>query len=211
MKKKILALDLDNTLIDADKAHTIAYNWALIKMNRKRRKNSFIHSLLGKPKEEVAKAILNSRDKKLIKKLNWYHDKYLVNETYKSAKRFPYVIRTLKKLKKRYKLALLSNCKHRNIIMLLKGAKIDKRLFDDIVGSDDVRHSKPWPDEILKIKKKGEIEFMIGDSIYDIVAAKKAKVKSIAVLSGHYTRKRLKEKNPDFIIKSINDTFKIID
>lgn len=203
-------MDLDSTIINSDKAHVVAYNKAFVKLGLKKRKSRFIISLLGRPKDDVVKALVPGKDKKFRDKINFYHDKYLVNETYRFAKRLPYVIGTLKKLRKRYRLALLSNCKHNNIIKLLKGAKVDKNLFDFIIGNDDVKHSKPWPDEILKVKKRGRIEFMIGDSIYDVMAAKRAKVKTIGVLTGYYTRKRLKRKKPDFIINSINDIFRIV-
>jgi phosphoglycolate phosphatase-like HAD superfamily hydrolase len=53
-------------------------------------------------------------------------------------------------------------------------------------------------------------EYMVGDSIYDIMAAHKAKIKAIAVLSGHYTREELEKENPFKIIKSLRGLLRIV-
>jgi len=45
---------------------------------------------------------------------------------------------------------------------------------------------------------------MIGDSIYDMLAGKRANVKTIGVLTGHYPRMLLKKQGADYIIKSVN-------
>ncbi len=44
---------------------------------------------------------------------------------------------------------------------------------------------------------------MIGDTIYDIIAGKKAKVKTIAVLTGNHSRKKLQKVNPNLIINGV--------
>ena len=74
---------------------------------------------------------------------------------------------------------------------------------------------KPSPGPLLallvKIKKyynfpkidRNRVAF-VGDLITDIQAAQRAKIKSIAVLSGHSSRGELEFHNPDFIIPDIN-------
>ena len=80
-------------------------------------------------------------------------------------------------------------------------------MFKILIGNDNVKHSKPYPDEILKAEKLEHHKpyFMVGDSIYDIIAGRKAKVKTIAVLTGHYSKNKLKKHHPDFILKSVNN------
>ena len=64
---------------------------------------------------------------------------------------------------------------------------------------------KPAPDQIIKVEKKLKIKasFMVGDTIYDILAAKRAKVKAIAVTSGLQSKSTLKKAKPYAILKSI--------
>ena len=95
---------------------------------------------------------------------------------------------------------------------MLKGAKIDKKIFKEIIGVDDVRRSKPYPDEIFKAEHlaKQKADFIVGDSIYDIIAGRKARIKTIGVLSGHYSRILLKKQGADHIINSVNDLPKLL-
>jgi len=45
----------------------------------------------------------------------------------------------------------------------------------------------------------------IGDTIYDVQEAKKAKAKSVAVATGYHVRKRLAEENPDLLLNSLSE------
>ncbi|MBS3150179.1 HAD hydrolase-like protein, partial [Candidatus Woesearchaeota archaeon] len=74
------------------------------------------------------------------------------------------------------------------------------------------KRSKPYPDEILKAEKllKVRAEYMIGDSIYDVIAAHKAKVKAIAVLTGLYSKEQLEKEKPFKIIKNLRGLLRVI-
>ena len=76
--------------------------------------------------------------------------------------------------------------------------------------------SKPSPKPLygLLVKMKrhykwGKINLnrvsFVGDNITDILAAKRAKVKSIAVKSGHAYPEELAMMNPDFLLKNVNE------
>lgn len=207
----IICFDLDNTLIYSDKSHVIGFNRGLIKAGLKRKKEEEMVKWFGLPKIEVVKKLAPDHPDKwneIIKE----HDNILINESYKYAKPIGGVIETLKELKKRYKIAVLSNCRHQDILKLLRGAGIEEYLFDLIVGYDDVEHSKPEPDEIFKAEKllKHKVKYVVGDTIYDIRAGKKAGIKTIAVLTGWHSKNRLKKERPDFIINNFKELIKIL-
>ena len=210
--KPLLTFDLDNTLLNSDKAHVLAYQYALKKLNFKVLKGKEIYIQFGKPKYEVAKAISGSNNLKIIKEITRLHDQYLWTKSYKLSKIIPNVKETLNYLKKKYEIAVISNCSHKSIQRLLKGAGLNKKYFDFLIGDNDVKHPKPWPDELFKAEKlaKENVLYHIGDSIYDTRAAKKAGVKSIAVLSGHYTKEQLKKEKPFKILKDIKELKKIL-
>lgn len=210
--KTLICFDLDNTITNSDKVHVDSFNYALEQMGHKKKNPEQIYTLLGRPKLEVAEILLNDNSKKRKLELLKIHDKRLAEKSYKYAKQIRGAKSVLKKLKKKYRLALVSNCAHENIDFILKGAKLDKRLFDVILGNDNVKRSKPCPDEIFAAEKlaKHRAEYMIGDSIYDIMAGKNAGVKTIAVLTGHYSREKLNKYNPFLIIKSIRELPKIL-
>ncbi len=204
---EVICFDMDNTLIDADKIHVVAFNKAFKKNNLKAIKAEKLKKLFGKLGTLILKELFPSLDYKKIKKVLLDHDEYVYTETKKYAKPFQGVPQTLRRLKKEYKLAVISNCKHKEIIQILDAARLDKKLFDIVIGNDDVKHGKPWPDEILKAEKLVHVNagYMVGDTIYDVIAGKKAGVRTIAVLTGNHTRKMLQQYKPDYIIKNLKE------
>lgn len=211
--KQLICFDLDSTLINSDMAHVYAYNKALKDLNLPRKKPKEIYRHFGKPKEWVVDAITpKNTPLKIKQQVTKLHDRYLVKKFYKKVKKMPGVVEIIKKLKKNYKLAVLSNCNHNNIKYLLKGAGINPKFFNILIGNDDVEHPKPCPDEIFKAEKiaKEEASYMIGDSIYDVKAGRMAKVKTIAIVTGHNSINQLKKEKPYKIIKSIKELPNVI-
>jgi len=208
----LICFDMDNTLVHSDKAHALAFQKALVKLGFPRLRFLDIAKHFGKPKMEVAKAISGSNDKKVLLKILQIHDYWLYKDTKKYCTKIKGVLSVLKKLKEKHKLIVASNCKHKSIEIILDAADLDYRLFDLIIGSDDVKHSKPYPDEIFLAKKllHHKVDYMIGDSIYDIRAGKKAKVKTVAVLSGLYSKGELEKEKPDFVINRLKGLLKVI-
>ena len=204
--KPLICFDLDNTLVYSEKVHINSYNYALKKIINKTQDPRLITKLLGMPHKRIVKILTKEATKEEVKKIMELHDKILIHKFYHLAKPIPNVVKTLKLLKKNFTLAIVSNCSHKNIIVILKGAKIPLNLFSIIVGYDEVKNSKPAPDLILKAQNKLNLKalYMVGDSIYDVKAANKAKVKAVAVLTGHYSKIALIKENPYIILKSIN-------
>ena len=202
---------MDNTIVYSDRAHVYAFNKALDDLGFKKLTFMNIAKHFGKPKDEVAKAISGSGDENVINKILDKHDHYLYKETKKYVRRISGAESVLKRLKKDYFIAVLSNCSHKNMEIILKSADYDLDLFDLLIGNDDVDKPKPWADEIVKAESLTGVDalYVVGDSIYDIKAAKKAKVKAIAVLTGHYTKKELEKERPYKIIKNLRGLFKI--
>ena len=204
--KKLICFDMDNTLVYSDKAHALAYNEALMRMGFKKRSNKFLKSLFGMPHSKIVRILFPLKNKKFKSRFLEERHKVFVDRYYKEVTPIPGANKTLGKLNKLYALALLSNCSEETIKATLRTAKINKNHFRILIGSDDVKRSKPNPDEILKAEKvyHSKAEFMVGDSIYDIIAGKRANVRTIAVLTGNHGKNRLKKYHPDFILKNVN-------
>lgn len=210
---KIICFDLDNTLVDSVKAHTKAYNRALNSFGLKSKTEKYMFSKLGRPKDELIKLLAPKSSKKVRDEINKLHDRYLASGYFIYAKRLKYSLEILKYLKKKkYKIAITSNCVRGNIYVILKGSGINRKYFDLLVGGDDVKRSKPYQDEILKVSKffRKKPDFVVGDSIYDVMAGKKAKVKIILVTTGYYKEKELKRYKPDYIVKNLRELKRIL-
>ncbi len=164
--------------------------------------------LYGKPHHEIARIILGrTATLQRVRQLSEAHDHFLIKEHAHYAKLFPGIEHALQQLKKTHLLAVLSNCNHANILALLHASKLNKNIFHNIIGQNDVQHSKPYPDEIYKAEKltHHHATYMIGDSIYDMIAARNAHIGSIGVLTGHYTKKQLFRQGAKAVIPSVNE------
>ena len=206
--KEIICFDLDNTLIYSDDAQVEAYNKAFLRSGLKvveeRRLKGLLNGALG---ERIIKSLFPFLNKEQVREVEIQHRMAIINECSGKARMLTKnTIETLKKLKRQYVLVLVSNNTTEGIYALMRGAKLPPELFERIIGKDKVKKGKPAPDEIFKAEKllHHKVALMIGDSIFDVRAGKRAKVKTIAVLTGNCSRKELEKEKPDFIVSNID-------
>jgi len=130
---------------------------------------------------------------------------------------FPGILDLLKELKARgYKTGIVtSRLRHTTELGLQKYDM--EQYFDTIVTCDDTDKHKPDPEPVeIALKRLGskpEEAVMIGDSIFDILCARGAGVKSVlvswalAISDGDKTG----ENEPDYIIDKAEDLLKILE
>lgn len=122
-------------------------------------------------------------------------------------KLFEGMTETLALLSERIPLAVLS-ASHSDVLnKILTFHGIDK-YFASIIGGD-IAGSKS--EKLIKIKSQYTPHIiMVGDSVSDMDAAKKAKVKSIAVSWGWQKKQKLAGRQPDYIINSPKDLLSVM-
>jgi len=209
---KGLLIDLDGTLINPQKALLEAATAAYIAIGatkfdarigieiaRRMEQNLPMHDLFSPEYENPM----------VIKKfLSTYIDAYYIS-TLTKATPFPNVHETLQILSQTYPLALvtLRSIPKKQITKELAQLQLLK-YFKAVVTTMDVKKPKPYPDAVIKgaeqLGTSARHCAMVGDSIVDVQAGKAANAKTIAVLSGLYTKEELEKENPDLIIKNIN-------
>jgi phosphoglycolate phosphatase len=83
-----------------------------------------------------------------------------------------------------------------------------KKHFRAVVTTLDVKKPKPSPDALLLAAERLRVKIqdcaIVGDSIVDVQAGKAAGAKTIAVLSGLFSREELEKQKPSLIIRDIN-------
>jgi HAD superfamily hydrolase (TIGR01509 family) len=123
------------------------------------------------------------------------------------------VLDLLNSLKGKMKIAL-ATMSNKKIIDNLLEVKNIKDYFDVVISFDEVSEPKPNPEIFLKSASRlnctPEKCVVIEDSIFGLVAAKRAKMKCIVILSGAYSSEELKKEKPDLIINSLNEKNKIL-
>lgn len=112
------------------------------------------------------------------------------------------------------KLAILSNKFDKFTKKMARDYQIDK-FFDVVLGATENIKKKPSAEPIdFILKETGvqkEFAIMIGDSEQDILTAKNAGIKSIAVTYGYRTEAQLKQQSPDYICNNLLELTKIIE
>src|SRR4051812_1481534 len=114
-----------------------------------------------------------------------------------------------------HRLVLASSGQQRHVDVFLD--RLDARdLADDWTTSDDVESSKPAPDLLqVALKKLGAptdaSSLVIGDSVWDVEAAKKAGMPAIVVRSGGFGDDELREAGAIAIYDSPGDLAKALD
>jgi HAD superfamily hydrolase (TIGR01509 family) len=128
---------------------------------------------------------------------------------------FPNVASTLEALSQKAKLALITmRFAPRNVVISeLEQFHLDQ-YFAHVVTALDTYKPKPSPEGLIKAVEALNISssqcLIVGDSVVDVKAGKAAGTKTVAVLSGLYSREELLDNNPDFIINDISELPSII-
>ena len=85
-----------------------------------------------------------------------------------------------------------------------------REYFDRVIGADpSVKHDDKA--ELVVAARTRENAVMIGDSRFDIEAAKKAGIKSIAAGYGFTAKEKLLALGPDYYADSVSDIAKILE
>jgi phosphoglycolate phosphatase-like HAD superfamily hydrolase len=82
-----------------------------------------------------------------------------------------------------------------------------RELADDWTHSGDVERTKPEPDLVHAAIEKagGGAAVMVGDSTWDCLAAGRAGIPSVAVLTGGFSEAELREAGADSVFGSVSD------
>ncbi len=133
------------------------------------------------------------------------------NLTHHDALVRPYegIVEEIRRLKEhRKRLGLVTSKLRDGAMRGLRVSGLDQA-FDLVLGCDDVTHSKPHPEPVLKAVdrlgvKPAETVF-VGDSRHDMESGRAAGVKIAAVLWGPFDRAHLEDLSPDYWLEKPQD------
>jgi len=149
---------------------------------------------------------------KINEMINSYRKHYRENE-FKSFKIYSHVIDTITELKKKgYNLGIVTSKLKDAAWPSFSHYGLDK-LFDVFVSLDDITYPKPNKEPIdIALSKFDNVTkaIMIGDNQGDILAGKNAGIYSAGVSWSIKGAPHLMLVEPDFMLKDMNDIFRII-
>jgi len=181
-KIELLIFDMDGTLIDSSKVICNSINHVRDRLNLKPLKNEEILKVVN-DMHTHSPSYFYEADEFTQDHIEWFQD-YYTNNHQKEVALYSGIETLLDELKDRYILSIATNAYRVSALQILSHLHIDKK-FDLIVCADDVKNSKPEPDMIEYILKYFNLSpsqaLMIGDSLKDKEAAKRAGVETILV------------------------------
>ena len=207
--------DWDGTLADTRKVVVASFQ-NILKESKIEISDEFIAQRIGIGTAETFKEILlfskRSFDQALIET---FVEKKIQNEIELSAEAelLDGSKQLLESLHGKTKLGLASMNDRKVIDHMLRITRINP-FFKAVFTAEDVTNPKPHPEIFLKcatkLKSQPEECVVIEDSFFGVEAAKTAKMKCIAVLTGVHSEDILRKANPDLIVGSLMERNKIL-
>lgn len=214
MSLKAFLFDYDETIVYSNMDHVRSYIIAARKMGLKLTKNQ-IHERMGKSAIAILSEVLpETTDEDLIKLRDDKEKIYREIISEKPVKPIAGLKDLLKFLQKsKIKCGIVSSASIRNIRIGLRENGIEK-YFSAIVGAENVKRHKPNPDPVLKCAKMLRVKpkecAMIGDSIYDVMAAKRAHVLPLGLTTGYYSDMQLKFKGAKRTFRNHKEVLRLL-
>ena len=181
---KAVFLDIDGTLMDTNYLHVEAWANALEEV-KDPVPRAVIHKQIGKGSDKLIPVFVEGEE--ASEKASELH-----KEFYAELQDRSHVLPGAKELisslsEQGYEIWLATSAEQEELEQNLKKLEAEDRIAG-VVSSEDAEESKPSPDIFeLALERAGcsaEEGVVVGDSVWDIEAAKKAGVKAVAVLTG---------------------------
>jgi HAD superfamily hydrolase (TIGR01509 family) len=186
---KAVLFDIDGTLIDSNDAHTRAWVETLQRHGRSVNYEQ-IRSLIGKGSDKVFAELLGiESDSALAKQITKDRTQLLLSDFIPNLSATPGARLLVQRLRSEGLRLVIASSSGEELPALLAQAGLAD-LLETAVSPDEAKESKPDGDIIEVALRKAGVQateaVMVGDTPYDIAAAKAAGVKCIAVRCGGY-------------------------
>lgn len=205
MKLKLIAFDLDGTLVDAYPAIIKSLETTLKELQYPIPSVKKIKRAVGWGDVSFIETFVQPKDvKKALSIYRSEHKKDLVSHSSLLAGS----LNILERLKKSgYKLAVASNRPTKFSRILIRALKIDK-LFDYVLCGDKLENAKPYPEILNTIRKRLKLKkdemIFVGDMTVDAQAGRRAGIKTVIVQGPSNTRTEISKEAPYRIIKDMH-------
>jgi len=202
---KLVIFDLDGTLMNAYPAVYRSVNFVMKEFGYPAVSHAVIKRTVGWGDRHLLKTFIG--EKKVDAALKVYR-RHHAQALRKDTKLLPGSLKVLKTLKDRgFKLAIASNRPTKFSLIALRFLKVEK-YFDRVLCADKVKRPKPAPDILKTILRELSLKpaeaLYVGDMGIDIKTGARARIKTIAVVSGSSTKKDLLKLKPHKVIVRVD-------
>ncbi len=209
---KGILFDLDGTILDTREAYLEAAKIAFKVTGQALPETA---QLLEIPKRLEQKKPITDIVKAVRKEFLDVYLKTFYTIASSNTKPVPRVKDTLEVLSKKAKLAVITMRLMPKDLILTELQQFGlAKYFSYVVTALDTYKPKPSPEALIKAVRAMGVQMcdcvIVGDSVVDVQAGKSAGAKTVAVLTGLYSRAELSEADPNFIIADVSELPKFI-
>ena len=186
-----ILFDLDGTLLDSNYEHVLAWRLAL-RHEGIEIPNAFLHRCIGMRGELLIKATFKEVGKTLPDRagtrLERLHKKYF-EKTLASIKPLPGSVALLRALsRQKVSWAVATGGDKDTVLRMIRPLAVPDGI--PVITADHVEHAKPDPDVFLNAARQLGVSLsdciVVGDSIWDLLGARRAKALGVGLLCGGY-------------------------
>lgn len=190
MDTKAVLFDLDGTLVDSNDFHVKAWDEAFQRSGFTINEQA-IHDQIGKGADMLVPALIPNADGEMTEKLGDLHGEIFKTKYLEQVRPFPQAHELMKLVHNSGQAVALASSASKAELEHYLDLLEARGLVSVTTSIDDVENSKPAPDIFaVALKKlaplKAEDVIVVGDTPYDIEAAKKCGISAIAVRSGKF-------------------------
>lgn len=195
--------DLDGTLVDTNYLHTLAWWRALADAGEWAPMNA-IHRLVGMGGDQLVLELLG-HDAPAAKRARAKHYRALMGE----ARPFPGARELLAEVHGTGLAVVLASSAPTDELEAMMDLVGAGDVVDVVTNADEVRSSKPAPDIFLKALEKSGVDrrraLAVGDSIWDVRAARAAGIGCVAVETGGFSHHELSEAGAVHVYRDVKE------
>ncbi len=205
-----IIFDVDGTLAATNDLIFASFNYVAEKYLNKKLSNDEIIALFGPTEDVILKEWMNKQYEEARKD---YFDFY-ESQHHLMAEIFPGIKEILQFIKsKKIPLSIYTGRGRNSSYITLKTIGL-YHFFDMIVTGDDVVNHKPSPEGINKFIDAFQLDrkkvLMVGDSIYDVEAARTAGVRSCLVLWDRDANEKYSNVEADYTFSSLEEFYNFL-
>lgn len=210
----IILFDLDGTITDPKEGITKSAQYALIKLGIIEENNENLIKFIGPPIQESFQNFYNFDKRKTKLAVKYFRERYEKVGMYEFSV-FPGIEDVLKKLNRENKNLYIATSKPTYFAEKIIDKLRFTQYFKEIIGANmDFTESKKI-DLITKIINKysntpKDSFVMVGDTSFDIIAAKEHSIDSIGVTYSYNSKEEIEKLKPTHIANSTKELLKIL-
>jgi HAD superfamily hydrolase (TIGR01509 family) len=187
--------DLDGTLMDSNYEHVTAWRMAFQRAGIEI-PNAFLHRCIGMRGELLIRAVwkeIGSAARHNAEKLEKLHKEYF-EKRLRSVTPLPGAAALLKALSRRkVPWAVATGGDKSAVVKMIRPLEIPPAA--PVITADDVKQAKPEPDVFVVAARRLGMPLsdciVVGDSVWDLLGARRAKALGVGLLSGGYSSAEL--------------------